>query len=61
LQNTLRQRVEMSFAEITSGAENKIDVIISFLAMLEMVKQKIVDVEQGELFENIQLRNKTHS
>ncbi|KKR21531.1 MAG: Segregation and condensation protein A [Candidatus Moranbacteria bacterium GW2011_GWA2_39_41] len=58
LQNTLRQRVEMSFTELTSGAENKIDVIISFLAMLEMVKQRIVDVEQGELFDEIQLKHK---
>ena len=59
LQNTLRQRVQMSFAELTSGAENKVDVIISFLAMLEMVKQRIVDVEQGELFHEIMLKNKT--
>ncbi|MDO8241240.1 MAG: segregation/condensation protein A [Candidatus Moranbacteria bacterium] len=59
LQNTLRQRVEMSFTELTSGAENKIDVILSFLAMLEMVKQRIVDVEQGDLFHEIMLKNKT--
>lgn len=59
LQNTLRQRVEMSFAELTIGAENKIDVILSFLAMLEMVKQRIIDVEQGELFQEIRLKNKT--
>lgn len=55
LQNTLRQRVEMSFNELTNGAENKIDVILSFLAMLEMVKQRIVDVEQGEIFQEIKL------
>ena len=59
LQNTLRQRVEMSFAEITVNATEKIDVILSFLAMLEMVKQRIIDVEQGELFEEIKLRNKS--
>lgn len=59
LQNTLRQRVEMSFAELTHGAADKIDVILSFLAMLEMVKQRIIDVEQSELFQEIRLRNKT--
>lgn len=55
LQNTLRQRVEMSFTELTGNATNKIDIILSFLAMLEMVKQRIVDVEQGELFQEIKL------
>ena len=55
LQNTLRQRVEMSFSELTTGATEKIDVILSFLAMLEMVKQRIIDVEQGELFQEIRL------
>ncbi|MFA5993766.1 MAG: segregation/condensation protein A [Parcubacteria group bacterium] len=59
LHNTLRQRVEMSFAELTHDAVDKIDVILSFLAMLEMVKQRIIDVEQGELFQEIRLKNKT--
>ncbi|MDP1884564.1 MAG: segregation/condensation protein A [Candidatus Moranbacteria bacterium] len=59
LQNTLRQRVEMSFSELTTGATDKIDVILSFLAMLEMVKQRIIEVEQGELFQEIRLKNKT--
>ncbi|MDP1834213.1 MAG: segregation/condensation protein A [Candidatus Moranbacteria bacterium] len=59
LQNTLRQRIEMSFSELTIGATEKIDVILSFLAMLEMVKQRIIDVEQGELFQEIRLKNKT--
>lgn len=59
LQNVLRQRVETSFADITANATEKIDVIISFLAMLEMVKQRIIDVDQEELFREIKLRVKT--
>lgn len=59
LQNTLRQRVETSFSDLTAGATDKIDVILSFLAMLEMVKQRIIDVEQGELFEEIKLSIKS--
>jgi len=31
-------------------------VIISFLAILEMVKQRIVQVEQQELFDEIKLK-----
>lgn len=55
LQNFIRQRVETSFSELTAKAEDKIEVIVSFLAMLEMVKQRIIDVEQGELFKDIKL------
>lgn len=57
LQNSLRQRVETSFSEITSGAVDKVDVIVSFLAMLEMVKQRIVEAEQTELFQDIKIKN----
>lgn len=57
LQNSLRRRVETSFSEITSGAVDKVDVIVSFLAMLEMVKQRIVEAEQLELFQDIKIKN----
>ncbi|HCP08371.1 MAG TPA: hypothetical protein DIT25_01060 [Candidatus Moranbacteria bacterium] len=61
LQNVLRQRIETSFSEITANATEKIDVIISFLAMLEMVKQRIIDVDQEELFQEIKMKVKTVS
>jgi len=56
LQNFLRQKIETSFAELTANAENKVDVIVSFLAILEMVKQRIVDVEQNDIGEDIRLK-----
>jgi len=56
LQNFIRQRIETSFSELTANAEDKIEVIVSFLAVLEMVKQRILDVEQGELFKEIKLK-----
>ena len=59
LQNVLRQRIETSFADITANAADKIDVIVSFLAMLEMVKQRIIDVDQNELFKEIRMKVKT--
>jgi segregation and condensation protein A len=61
LQNTLRHKVEMSFSELTSQATDKIDVILSFLAMLEMVKQRIIDVDQQELFQEIRMSVKKAS
>ncbi len=56
LQTIITRRMETYFSEVTSEASDKIEVIISFLAILEMVKQKIVHVEQGDLFEEIKLK-----
>jgi segregation and condensation protein A len=55
LQNSLSKRVETSFREISSSARDKVEIIVAFLAMLEMVKQRIIDVEQGDLFEEIRI------
>jgi segregation and condensation protein A len=61
LEQTLRQRVESSFSDLVSGAREKIDIIVSFLAVLEMVKQRIVHVEQDKLFSEIKLNLKQNS
>ncbi len=55
LEVLLRQKAETCFSEIIYQAKDKIDAIVSFLAMLEMVKQKIINVEQNELFNEIKL------
>ena len=59
LQETLREKAETSFSEIVTNAKDKIEVIVSFLAMLEMIKQKMIHVEQMELFSEINLKHKT--
>jgi segregation and condensation protein A len=59
LESSLRLRVESSFSELVMGAKNKVDVIVSFLAILEMVKQRIVEAQQVNLFEEIQLKIRT--
>jgi segregation and condensation protein A len=56
LQEVLKKRIETTFSEITNGAKDKIEIIVSFLAMLEMVKQRIVQVEQKSLFEEIKMK-----
>jgi len=58
LQSTLRERVETSFSELVKNAKDKIEVVVSFLAMLEMVKQRIIHVEQGELFSEINMKHR---
>jgi segregation and condensation protein A len=44
-----------SFGKILGDSKSKTDKIVNFLAVLELVKQKIIDVEQKELFEDITL------
>ncbi len=58
LQEKLREKVQTSFAELIANATDKVEVVVSFLAMLEMVKQRIISVEQGELFSEIRLRHR---
>jgi segregation and condensation protein A len=56
LENSLREKIETSFSEIASTAQDKIEVIISFLAMLEMIKQRIINVNQKNLFQDIRIK-----
>ena len=56
LQSFLQERVERAFSELVSGAREKVEVIVSFLALLELTKQKLVSVEQKQLFGDITMR-----
>jgi len=57
LQEMLKNKIETSFSEIAAGAKDKIEVVISFLAMLELVKQRLIQVEQSDLFSEIKLKH----
>ncbi len=61
LQETLRVRVQSSFSQLVADAKDKVEIVVSFLAMLELVKQRIIHVEQGELFSEISLKHKDNS
>lgn len=52
----LREKVERVFSELVAGAKEKVEVIVSFLALLELAKQKLVTVKQEGLFEDIKIR-----
>ena len=57
LQKVLQERVQTSFAELVMNAKDKVEVVVSFLAMLELVKQRIIHVEQNDLFSEIKLKH----
>lgn len=58
LKEILSKKVEVNFSEIVKKGGDRIEVIVSFLAVLEMVKRRIVVVEQGEIFYEIKLKRK---
>ena len=58
LHEFIKGKIETSFAELVLNAEDTVDVIVSFLAMLEMVKQRLIHVDQQELFSEIKLKHK---
>ncbi len=49
----LQATVEKAFSEIIKGAKEKVEVIISFLAILELSKQKFVELRQQKPFAEI--------
>ncbi len=62
LAEKVKGAIKMSFREFTGGKpvskEQKVEVIVGFLAMLELVKQGIVDVSQHAHFEDIHIESK---
>jgi len=46
----------VQFREIVADAETRLDVIVRFLAVLELFKQGLVDLEQAENFGTLSLR-----
>ncbi len=58
LLNALKSRAQISFKTLISKAESRTEIIVSFLALLELVKQRSLTATQGTLFEDIIIQNK---
>ena len=56
LRNFLKKKLETSFSELIEGSKDRVEVVVSFLAMLEMVKKRVVVVEQEEMFHDIRMK-----
>ncbi|MFA5134086.1 MAG: segregation/condensation protein A [Patescibacteria group bacterium] len=52
------KRAKMGFRDFVGKSKNKTEVIVSFLALLELIKQKIVEVSQENLFSDIEINKK---
>jgi len=56
MQNMIHKKVEMRLKDLVKKAKSKIEVIVTFLALLELVKQKILTTEQEAMFSDIIIR-----
>jgi len=56
LQTLLQEKVERAFSELVAEAKEKVEIIVSFLALLELARQKLITVEQKLLFGDIKIR-----
>lgn len=53
----VQSALTLSFKEFSGGVSGRIEVIVSFLALLELVKQGAIEAAQPAAFGDIQLRN----
>jgi len=53
IKNLIAQQAKSRFSEVLKSAKNKTEVIVSFLALLELTKRHIVDTSQEKTFEDI--------
>lgn len=56
IQRLLTQQIETKLSTVIASAKNKSEVIITFLALLELTKQKILTVEQEALFADVTIK-----
>jgi len=55
LTNRVQSALKMSFKQFVGSQKEKVNIIVSFLGMLELVKRGIISVEQQNHFEDIQM------
>ncbi|MDP3985221.1 MAG: segregation/condensation protein A [bacterium] len=53
IQNLIREQASVQFADILKRSESKTEIIVNFLAILELAKQQLIELEQQALFHDI--------
>jgi len=56
IKNVLQSKDNISFKELTNEYSDLIDIVISFLSILELYKNEDIDIEQFEIFGEIIIR-----
>ncbi|MBL9135707.1 MAG: segregation/condensation protein A [Verrucomicrobiales bacterium] len=56
LLHTVRERSAVRFSELFQNATNRIEVVVTFLAILELVRLRMIVAAQSEAFADIQIQ-----
>ncbi|MCK5476072.1 MAG: segregation/condensation protein A [Candidatus Pacebacteria bacterium] len=56
IKKSLLERIEITFEDVTARSNDKVEVIVTFLAVLELVRKSIVFVEQEDIFGEIRIK-----
>lgn len=59
VQRLIAEKIEMKLQDLLQNAKSKTEVIVTFLALLELTKQKILTVEQEAMFSDIIIRRRS--
>ena len=58
LQKALASKIELKLQDLIKTAKSKTEIIVTFLALLELIKQKILTVEQEAMFSDIIIKKR---
>ncbi len=53
LQDLLTEKIQTKMSDLIANAKDKTEVIVTFLALLELIKQRILIVDQEQIFSEI--------
>jgi segregation and condensation protein A len=53
IQSMIEKHVKLHFYQLLADSKDRGEVVVTFLALLELVKQRVVDVKQDKSFSNI--------
>ena len=56
IKKNLLERIEITFEDVTAQSNDKVEIIVTFLAVLELVRKSIVFVEQEDMFGEIRIK-----
>ncbi|PIP28784.1 hypothetical protein COX28_02865 [Candidatus Kuenenbacteria bacterium CG23_combo_of_CG06-09_8_20_14_all_39_39] len=56
IQNLLKEKRSFNFSELTGNINNRTEIIVSFLGLLELAKQREIILEQVSVFGEIEVR-----
>jgi segregation and condensation protein A len=56
LRELISQKMSTNFSELVQGSASRVEIVVTFLGLLELVKQRFIVLEQDNLFQEIEIK-----